>query len=69
MNSNEVKRNYLKLHISKIPVWSSKAIINNLMVRRQFFNESAVPNPVRAEVNIPKHPAACCRDRNVSLSP
>ena len=31
-----------------------------------FISESAVPKPVRAEVNIPKYPASCCRDRNVS---
>jgi len=69
MNSNEEKRNYLKQHVSIIFVYSSKAIITNFMVRKQVFSESALPKPVRSEVNIPKYPAACCRDRDVSLSP
>jgi hypothetical protein len=62
-------KNYVELFISTIFVYSFKAILKNLKIRRQLFSESAVPKPVRAEVNIPKYPSACCRDSNVSLSP
>jgi hypothetical protein len=42
MNPNTGKRYYLKQHISKNFLYSFKAIINNLMARKQIFSKNEV---------------------------